>query len=66
MSEAVDSFVVGGAGVGVGAGAGAVKPPGVHAAAAADGFHSDALGLKPLIEDCCDGYLIPAETKAKR
>lgn len=49
MSDAVDSAVDGGAGVGVGAGAGAVKPPGVHAAAVADGFHSDALGLKPLI-----------------
>lgn len=41
MSEAAaDSVFSGG---GVGAGAGAADPPGVHSAAAADGFHSEAL-----------------------
>ena len=44
MSETDDSVLTG-AGGGTCAGAGAAAPPGVHSAAAADGFHSPAAGF---------------------
>ena len=49
MSDAVSSAFAGAAG---GGGAGVVAPPGVHSAAATEGFHSFAFGLK-LISSCC-------------